>query len=125
MAAAILRSRVIGRAILQLPLHSSPRWSRRRWLIGLAADWTVALRRSKKAGPVPRPQFILLIELDDNSRVMYTEYLHTLGFKVVTADITDGGLTSASDADVIVSGIRPSGSRTPKCEEIYRRVIVL
>lgn len=51
---------------------------------------------------MPQPQFILLIEPDDDSRVMY-----------------------ATDADVIVTGIRTPGSRTPKCEAVYCRVMVL
>jgi len=74
---------------------------------------------------VPRPQFILLIEPDDNSRMMYAEYLQTFGFTVLTADTTDDGLSRASDADVLVTGIRVPGSRTPTCEEVYRRVMVL
>ena len=74
---------------------------------------------------MPRPQSILLIEPDDDRRAMYAEYLHTFGFTVLTADTTDDGLTRASDADVIVTGIRLQGSRTPQCDEVYRRVIVL
>jgi len=74
---------------------------------------------------VPRPQFILLIEPDDNSRMMYAEYLQTFGFTVLTADTTDDGLSRASDADVLVTGIRVPGARTPTCEEVYRRVMVL
>jgi hypothetical protein len=73
---------------------------------------------------VPRPQFILLIEPDD-SCVMSAEYQHAFGFTVLTADTTDDGWTRATDADVIVTGIRVPGSRTPKCEEVYRRVTVL
>jgi hypothetical protein len=34
-------------------------------------------------------------------------------------------LTRASDADDIVTRIRVPGSRTPKCDEVYRRVMVL
>jgi CheY-like chemotaxis protein len=74
---------------------------------------------------VSRPQFILLIEPDYDSRMIYAEYLHTFGLTVLTADTTDDGLTRATDADVIVTGIRVPGSRTPKCEEVYRRVMVL
>ena len=73
---------------------------------------------------MPQPQFILLIEPDDDSRVMYAEYQHTFGCTVPTADTTDDGLPD-TDADVIVTGIRVPGSRTPKCEEVYRRVMVL
>ena len=73
---------------------------------------------------MPRLQFILLIEPDDDS-VMYAEYLHTFGFTLLTADATDDGLTRASDADFIVTGIRVPSSRTPKCKEIYRHVMVL
>jgi hypothetical protein len=74
---------------------------------------------------VPRPQLILLIEPDDDSRVTYAEYQDTFGFTLLTADTTDDGLTRATDAEVIVTGIRVPGSRTSKCDEIYRRVIVL
>jgi hypothetical protein len=74
---------------------------------------------------VPRQQFILLIEPDDDSRVIYAEYQHTFGFSVLTADTTDNGLTRATDADVIVTGICVPGSRTPTCEEVYRCVMVL
>ena len=74
---------------------------------------------------MPQPQFILLIEPDDDSRVTHAEYQHTFGFTVLTADTTDDGLTRATAADVIVTGIRMPGSRTPKCEEVYRRVMVL
>jgi hypothetical protein len=74
---------------------------------------------------VPRPQFILLIEPDDDSPVMYAEYQHTFGFTDLTPDTTDDGSPRATDADVIVTGIRVPGSRTPKSEEVYRRVMVL
>src|SRR6266849_7849935 len=72
-------------------------------------------RRSRKAGPVPRPQFILLIEPDDDSRMRYAEYQDTFGFTVLTADTTDDGLTRVTEADVIVTGIRVPGSRTRQC----------
>ena len=74
---------------------------------------------------MPRPQFILLIEPDNDSRAEYAEFRHPFGFMVLTADTTDDGLTRATDADVIVTGIRVPGSRTPKCDEVYRRVMVL
>jgi hypothetical protein len=74
---------------------------------------------------VPRPQFILLIEPDNDSRATYAEFQHPFGFTVLTTDTTDDGLTRATDADVIVTGIRVVGLRTPKCEEVYRRVMVL
>jgi hypothetical protein len=82
-------------------------------------------RRSRKAGSVPRPQFILLIESDDDSGVMDAENLYTFGFTVLTSDTTDDGLTRATDADVIVTGIHVPSSRTPKCDDVYRRVMVL
>jgi hypothetical protein len=53
---------------------------------------------------VPRLQFILVIEPDHDSRVTYAEYLQT--FRIVT-------------------GIRVPASRTPKCQQVYRRVMVL
>ena len=74
---------------------------------------------------MPRPQFILLIQPDDDSREMYAEYPHTFGFTILTADTTDDGLPRATDADVIVTGIRAPGSRAPKCEGGCRRVNVL
>jgi DNA-binding response OmpR family regulator len=64
----------------------------------------------EKAGPVPQQQSILLIEPDDDRRMMYAEYLHTFGFTVLTADTTDDGLSRASDADVIVTCIGVPGS---------------
>jgi hypothetical protein len=67
----------------------------------------------------------LVIEPDDDGRVFHAEYQHTVGLTVLTADTTDKGLTRATDADVIVTGIRVAGSRMPKCEEVYRRVMVL
>jgi hypothetical protein len=73
---------------------------------------------------VPRPQFLLFVDPDD-SRVMDAEYQHTFGVAGLTADTTDDGLTRASDADVIVTGIRVPGSRTPKCDGVDRRVMVL
>jgi hypothetical protein len=75
---------------------------------------------------VPRLRFILRIEPDDDdSRVMYAEYQDTFGFTVLSADPMDDASTRATDADVIVMGIRVPGSRTPKCEEVHRRVMVL
>ena len=71
---------------------------------------------------MPRLQFILVIEPDDDSRVTYAEYLQTFRFTVLTADTTDDGLTRATDANVIVTGIRVPGSRTPKCDEVCRCV---
>jgi CheY-like chemotaxis protein len=69
---------------------------------------------------MPRPQSILLIERNDDSRVTYAEYLQTLGFTVLTADTTDEGLTNAGDANVIVTGIRVPGSFD--AVELVRRV---
>jgi CheY-like chemotaxis protein len=59
---------------------------------------------------VRRRQSILLIEPDDDRRVMYAECLHTFGFTVLTADTADDGLGRASDADVIVTWIGVPGS---------------
>jgi hypothetical protein len=73
---------------------------------------------------VSQPQFILFIEPDEDSRVTCAEYQHTFGFTVLTAD-TDDGLNRATAADVIVTGIRVPGSRTPECEEVYCHVMVL
>jgi CheY-like chemotaxis protein len=63
---------------------------------------------SRKAGPVSRSQSILLIEPEGHRRVTYAEYLHTIGFTVLTADTTDDGLTR--DADVIVTWMGVPGS---------------
>ena len=59
---------------------------------------------------MPRPQSILLIEPDDDSRARLAEHLHTFGFTVLTADTTDDGLTRANDVDVIVTWIGVPGS---------------
>ena len=72
-----------------------------------------------------RTQFILLFEPDDDSRVMDAEYQDTFGFTILTAATPDDGLTRGIHADVIVTGIRVPSSRTPKCQEVYRRVMVL
>ena len=77
-------------------------------------------RHSRKAGPVPPPQFILLIEPDDDGRVFHAEYQHTVGLTVLTADTTDDGLSRASDADVIVTWIGVFGSFDEV--ELVRRV---
>jgi hypothetical protein len=74
---------------------------------------------------MPRPQFILLIGPGDDSPIRDAEYLQTFEFAVLTANSTREGLTRATDAEVIVTGIRVPGSRTPECEEIYRRVLIL
>ena len=74
---------------------------------------------------MPRAQFILLIEPDDDSRVMFAEYVYTFGFTVLTSDTTHDGLTRATDAEVIVTAIHVPGSRAAKCDDIYRRVMVL
>jgi hypothetical protein len=59
---------------------------------------------------VPHPQSILLTEPNDDRRMGYAEYLHTVGFTVLTADATDDGLSRASDANVIVIGMWAPGS---------------
>jgi CheY-like chemotaxis protein len=53
---------------------------------------------------------VLLVESDDDNREMYAECLRRYGFTILTADTTDEGLRCASDADVIVTEIRVSGS---------------
>jgi hypothetical protein len=55
---------------------------------------------------VSRLQFLLRIELDDDSRVSCAECQHTFGLTVLTADTTDYEWTRATDAHVIVNGIR-------------------
>src|ERR1700681_2892935 len=53
---------------------------------------------------------VLLVESHNDSPEMYACYLQLLGFTVLTADSTDEGLIRASDADVVVTGIRVHGS---------------
>jgi CheY-like chemotaxis protein len=53
---------------------------------------------------------VLLVESHEDSRDMYACYLQLCGFTVQTADTTDEGLILASDADVVVTGIRVHGS---------------
>ena len=74
---------------------------------------------------MPQPQFILRIEFDDDNRVTHADCQHTFGFTVLPADTTYDGLTRVTAAEVIVTGIRVPGSETPKCEEVYCRVMVL
>jgi CheY-like chemotaxis protein len=52
--------------------------------------------------------------------VTNAEYQDTFGFTLLTADTTDDGLTRATDADVIVTGIRVPGSFG--AVELVRRV---
>ena len=74
---------------------------------------------------MPRLQFLLLIEPDDDSCVTYAERHHTSGSTLLAVDTTDDGLIRGTDAEIIVNWICVPGSRTPKHEEIYRRVIML
>jgi CheY-like chemotaxis protein len=53
---------------------------------------------------------ILLIDADDDSRIMYAEYLRSRGMTVVVAEATDEALLKSAAADVIVTGIRLTGS---------------
>ena len=52
---------------------------------------------------------VLLIEPHADSRDMYTEYLRTCGFVLVTAETIDDGLARAVEADIVVTGIRVPG----------------
>jgi response regulator RpfG family c-di-GMP phosphodiesterase len=69
---------------------------------------------------VSRLQSILLIEPEDHRRVMSAEYLHRIGFTVLTADTTDDGLTRAGDAHVFVTWIGVPSSFN--AVELVRRV---
>jgi hypothetical protein len=95
--------------MLRLPLHCSPLRAIVDGSSDLPRTGRPLHRRSRKAGLVPRPESILFIEPDDDSRDMYADYLRTCGFMVQTADTADDGLIRASDADVIVTGIRVPG----------------
>jgi CheY-like chemotaxis protein len=53
---------------------------------------------------------VLLVEPDDDGRKMYAAYLRACGFAVQTADTANEGLKRAGGADVVVTGIRVSGS---------------
>ena len=53
---------------------------------------------------------VLLVESYEDSREMYACYLRLLGFTVLTANTADEGLIRASEADVVVTGIRVRGS---------------
>ena len=66
---------------------------------------------SSRRGALPADSaVVLLVESHEDSREMYACYLQLLGFTVLTADTTDEGLRRASDADVVVTGIRVHGS---------------
>jgi DNA-binding response OmpR family regulator len=59
---------------------------------------------------LPLRSTVLLVESDADTREMYAECLRMSGFTVLSAETTDDGLRSASNADVIVTEIRVSGS---------------
>ena len=59
---------------------------------------------------LPLRSTVLLVESDEDNREMYAECLRKYGFAVLTADTTDEGLRCASNADVVVTEIRVSGS---------------
>jgi hypothetical protein len=74
---------------------------------------------------VPRLQFLLLIEPDDDNRTMYAERRDTFGSTLLAVDTTDDGLIRGNDAVVFVHWIHAPGSRTPKYKDVYRREMVL
>jgi two-component system cell cycle response regulator DivK len=59
---------------------------------------------------LPLRSTVLLVESDADTREMYAECLRMSGFTVLSAETTDDGLRSATNADVIVTEIRVSGS---------------
>ena len=65
---------------------------------------------SSRQNVLPLGSTVLLVESDADNREMYAECLRKYGFAVLTADITDEGLRCASNADVVVTEIRVSGS---------------
>jgi hypothetical protein len=62
--------------------------------------------------PLPRQQSILFIQ-PDVRRVIDADYLRTCGFRVLTADTTDDGFTSADEPDVIALQARARRRRDP------------
>jgi CheY-like chemotaxis protein len=65
---------------------------------------------SPRRNDVPLRSIVLLVDSDADNREMYAECMRMWGFTVLTADTTDDGLRCASNADVIVTGIRVHGS---------------
>src|SRR5579864_3041344 len=65
---------------------------------------------SSRQNALPLGRTVLLVESDADNREMYAEYLREYGVAVLTADTTDEGLRCASNADVIVTEHRVSGS---------------
>jgi two-component system, cell cycle response regulator DivK len=65
---------------------------------------------SSRQNALPLGSTVLLVESDADNREMYAECLRKYGFAVLTADTTDEGLRCASNADVVVTEIRVSGS---------------
>jgi CheY-like chemotaxis protein len=65
---------------------------------------------SSRQNALPLGSTILLVESDPDNRAMYADCLRQFGFAVLTADTTDEGLRCASNADVVVTEIRVSGS---------------
>ena len=53
---------------------------------------------------------ILLVDNDDDNRLMYAEYLRSQGLNVVLATATDDALKRSTAAAMIVTGIRLAGS---------------
>jgi CheY-like chemotaxis protein len=53
---------------------------------------------------------VLLVEDQQDDRAMYAEYLRLRGFDPIEIATTDEAVPRAADSDVIVTGIRVSGS---------------
>lgn len=65
---------------------------------------------SRRDALPPRSPIILLVDSHQDTCEMYAEYLRMYGFSVHTVGTTDEGWRQASEADVIVTGIRVHGS---------------
>ena len=53
---------------------------------------------------------LLLVHANSDDREMYAEYLTTEGFRVITANTTDGALPLIGRADVVITGLLVPGS---------------
>jgi two-component system cell cycle response regulator DivK len=59
---------------------------------------------------IPPLATVLLVEFGQDDRAMYEEYLRARGFKPLVTDNGDEALRRAAEADVIVTGVRLSGT---------------
>src|SRR2546423_14861159 len=65
--------------------------------------------RTRSADVSPKRLTVLLVEVAQDDRAMYAEYLRSTGFRVLLADNPIDAMMHVSEADVIVTGIRLRG----------------